>query len=267
MEFGYCIDNRFLLADDPRGREIFESVLAAGYDYIETQLTRLLALSPAGYAGFKQRLAGTGVPCRVGMMLFPYDMPLVGEERDLAVIAAHAERTLSIAADLGCELIVFGHGGTRAVPEGMDYARAQSRLLGVLRLLGGLARPRGLKIAVEPLCDTNMITSFPQAAEIARQCGPATGAVFDLYHAAALGQSPGDIARSPEKLFHLHIANPTGRTVPADTDDGSCYETFAAAARHCGYDGKLSVEAGIPEGINVKEAVAGALRIIRKYFS
>ena len=267
MEFGYCIDNRFLLDDDPRGREIFGGVLAAGYDYIETQLTRLLALSPAGYAGFKHRLTDAGVPCRVGMMLFPYDMPLVAEERDLAAITAHAARTLSIAADLGCELIVFGHGGIRAVPEGMAYETAQSRLLDILRLLGGLAQPHGLKIAVEPLCDTNMITSFPQAAEIARQCGPAIGAVFDLYHATALGQSPTDIAQLPEKLFHLHIANPTGRTVPADTDDQAPYEAFAAAARQCGYDGKLSVEAGIPGGADAGKAVAEALRIIHKYFS
>ena len=267
MRFGYCVNANFLLAEDLRGREIFEGVLAAGYDYIETQLTRLLELSPAQYGGFKKRLADAGAPCRAGMMIFPYDMPLVGGDRDLLAVEEHAKRTLCLAADLGCEVAVFGHGGARAVPGGMDYETAYSRLADVLRLLGSLAAPYGMKLAVEPLCDTDMIISYPEAAALAEECGAGVGAVFDLYHAEALGQAPADILLSPEKLFHLHIACPGGRTVPAEMDDGSAYAAFAAAAKQCGYDDKLSVEAGIPDGADAAEAAANALGVLRRYFS
>ncbi|MDR2686340.1 MAG: sugar phosphate isomerase/epimerase [Oscillospiraceae bacterium] len=267
MRFGYCVNANFLLAGDPRGREIFEGVLAAGYDYIETQLSRLLELPPAQYGGFKKRLADAGAPCRAGMMLFPYTMPLVGHGRDLRAVGEHAKRTLHLAADLGCEVAVFGHGDTRRVPGGMDYETARRRLADVLRLLGSLAAPYGMKIAVEPLCDTDMIVSYPEAAALAGECGDGVGAVFDLYHAAALGQAPADILLSPEKLFHLHIACPGGRTAPAETDDGSAYAAFAAAAKRCGYDNTLSVEAGIPDGAHAAEAAADALGVIRRYFS
>ena len=266
MRFGYCLNLNFLLNDDPRGEEIFAGILAAGYDYVETQLTNLLQLSADRYAGFKKQLDEAGVPCRAGMMLFPYDMSLADDSRDLNAIEEHAKRTLHLAADLGCEMVVFGHGGTRAVPKGMDYETARRRLVDVLRLLGSLAAPCGLKIAVEPLCDTDMIISYPEAAALAEECGASIGAVFDLYHAAALGQTPADILLAPEKLFHLHVAYPKGRTVPADSDDGSCYQAFASAIRLCGYDDKMSVEAGVPNGVDAAKAIADALRIVRQYF-
>ena len=257
------MDAEFLLAEDPRGREVFERVLAAGYDYVETQLTKLLALPPARYEAFKRQLRVAGVPCRAGMMIFPYSMPLVDESRDLRAIEEHAKRTLALAADLGCEVVVFGHGGARAVPGGMDYDEARRRLVDVLRLLAGLARENRLRIAIEHLCDTNMIVSYPQAAALAAECGDNIGAVFDLYHAAALGQSPADITLAPEKLFHLHIARPGTRASPRESDN---YGAFADAVKRCGYDQRLSVEAGIPGGMDAAGAVAEALRVLRRCF-
>ena len=262
MRFGYCLDLSHILHEDP----IFEAVRAAGFDYIETQLTKLLELPRAQYEQAVARLAGAGLPCRAAMMIFPYSMPLVSEERDLAAIEAHAEKTLAIAADLGCEMLVFGHGGTRRAIDGMDYDIARQRLIDVLRILERLAAPYKLKIAVEPLCDTDMIVSFPEAAALAAQCGGAVGALFDLYHGAALGQSPMDITTAPERVFHLHIACPGGRTVPTEADNQVLYEAFAEAVRITGYDNKLSIEAGVPEGADPMQAIAEGLRVVRKHF-
>ena len=267
MRFGYCLNLNFLLNDDSRGREIFGGVLAAGYDYVETQLTNLLYLSAAQYNDFKKRLEDAGTPCRAGMMLFPYTLPLVGNERDLYAIMEHAKRVMPIAADLGCELIVFGHGDTRAVPDGMPRGTVRRQLIDILQLVSALAAAYGIRLAIEPLSDTNFINSLPEAVDIAAECGKNTGAVFDLFHSAADGQAPSDITLFPDKLFHLHVAYPEGRTVPADTDDGSCYKAFAEAIRQCGYDGKMSVEAGVPEGADAAKAVADSLRIIRQYFN
>jgi len=257
MRYGYCAS----LGDEA----LFAAIAAAGYDYIETQLTHLLDYSPRQLAQAKQMLCG--LPCRAGMMIFPYSMPLVSEGRDLHTVEEHAKRSLYLAGELGCEHVVFGHGGTRQIPEGMEYEQVRARLLDVLLILSSLAETNGVKIAIEPLCDTNMITSYPEAAALAAACGDSTGTVFDLYHAMALGQQPADIALAPQKLFHLHIACPGGRTAPAFSDDQTCYSAFAAAARQCGYDGKISVEAGIPGGKGTAEAVAEALKVLRKHFN
>ena len=263
MRFGYCIDANSILTGDP----IFGAVRAAGFDYIETQLTKLLNLPRSQYEEVIARLAWAGLPCRAAMMIFPYDIPLVGEDRDLAAIEAHVEKTIAIAADLGCETLVFGHGGTRRVPAGMTYEATRQRLIDVLQILNRLAASYNLKIAVEPLSDTDMLVSYPEAAALTAQCGDTVGALFDLYHGAALGQSPTDITLAPERLFHLHIACPGSRTVPLEGDDQSPYQAFAETAKLVGYDNKLSVEAGVPAGADPVQAIAGALRVLRNYFS
>jgi len=165
--------------------------------------------------------------------------------------------------------VVFGHGLTRSVPEDESPELARQQLLDILRAVDPLAASYNLKIAIEPLCqrETNLINSFPEAVAFAMECGQSTGAVFDLYHGAAEGQSPMDITRSPEKLFHLHIACPPRRTVPSDADDGSPYAAFAEAVKKCGYDDKLSVEANVPEGADAAATIAGALRVLRRYFA
>jgi len=268
MRFGYCLDLSFLFNGNPRGQEIFDGVLAAGYDYIKTQMTNLLSLSAAQYSDFKRQLADAGTPCRAGMMIFPYDMPLVGDQRNLHAIMEHARRVMPIAADQGCELLVFGHGGTRRAPEGSRRDTIRRQLIDILQLLDQLTASYSIKLAIEPLCaaDTNFINSLPEAAALAAHCGLNTGTVFDLYHSAAEGQRPTDISLAQEKLFHLHVAHPRGRTVPADTDDDSCYKAFAKAIQQCGYNDKMSVEAGVPDGVGAARAVADSLRIIREFF-
>jgi len=258
-----------MAADDPRGREIFEGVLAAGYDYFETQLSNLPTLSPAQYAEFKSRLADAGVPCRANLLLFPGDMTLVGNDRNLYRMVEHAKRVLPIAADLGSELVVFGNGGNRRIPAGLTRETVRRQLIDALQMVNPIAASYQLKVAIEPLNtrETDIINSFPEAVGMAEECGHCTGAVFDLYHCMAEGQSPGNIADAPEKLFHLHIAYPPARTVPAETDEDTDYLTFARAIKTCGYDDKMSVEGGIPAGADAAAAIAEGLKVLRRYFA
>ena len=269
MRFGYCANLNFMIADDPRGKDIFDGILAAGYDYLETQLSNLLLLSPAQYAEFKSRLADAGVPCRANLLLFPGNMPLVGRDRSLHAMIEHVKRVLPIAADLGSELVVFGNGGTRNIPEGMTGEAVRRQLTDALQMVNPLAASYNLKIAIEPLCrrETNMINSFPEAVSIANECGHATGALFDLYHAATEGQSPDDILSAPDKLVHLHIAYPPTRTVPCGADDKTDYNALAQAVKACGYDNKVSIEAAVPDGQDVAASIASALTTLRHIFA
>ena len=268
MRYGYCANLNFMLTDDPRGRKIFEGVLAAGYDYLETQLTSLLNFSPPQYAEIKSRLSDTGVPCRVNMLLFPGDMPLVGNDRNLGAMLEHVKRVLPIAADLGSELIVFGHGGTRCLTDGLSHETVRRQIIDALQMINPLAASYNLKIAIEPFCskETDMITSFDEAVSIARECGHATGALLDLYHCITEGQSPNDITKAPDKLFHLHIAYPPTRTIPSENDDGADYIAFADAVKSIGYNNTLSIEAAVPENADISATIAGGLKKLRELF-
>ena len=41
MRFGFCTNVNFLLNGDPQSRVIFDTVLSAGYDYIELPLSAI----------------------------------------------------------------------------------------------------------------------------------------------------------------------------------------------------------------------------------
>ena len=269
MQFGYCANLNFLLNGDEISRRIFYAVLDAGYDYIETPLSAFLLLTPEQRKKFDADLRSANVPCRANFLLFPHDMPLVGEQLNLADIAAHAEKVLPIAAELGSGNVIFGNGGSRRVQEGMDREKVYAQLVQVLKAVAPAAERYNINIAIEPLCqkETNMINSFEQGAAMAREVGSSrVGTVLDWYHAASDNQDPAIAIKDLTQLFHLHIANPKGRTAPATADDFALYAPFVQAIKIAGYTGRISVEAGIPEGADISMSVKDALLALKKMF-
>jgi sugar phosphate isomerase/epimerase len=269
MEFGYCANLNFLLNGDEASRKVFYSVLDAGYDYIETPLSAFLQISPKQRAELEADMKSAGVFCRANFLLFPHDLPLVGEKLNLADIKSHVEKVLPIAAEIGSGNVIFGNGGSRRVQEGMNRADVRSQLVDILKTAAPVAERYGVNIAVEPLCqkETNIINSYEEGAELAREVGSSRiGTVMDWYHVAADGQSPVIAERDLPYLFHLHIANPEGRIPPKPSDDPKLYAAFVEAIKATGYDGRLSVEAGIPEGADISSCVKDALVALRKMF-
>ena len=74
------------------------------------------------------------------------------------------------------------------------------------------------------------------------------------------------LRRGQRPVFHLHIARPNGRVVPAPGDDPAMYAPFVRAVKASGYDGLLSVEAGIPAGADERRVVADGLNALRSLF-
>lgn len=268
MKFGYCANLNFMFKEDAQSKALFDAVLSSGYDYIELPLSVMLNLSDVQYKDLKIRLSDSGVPCRANFLLFPHELPLVGAEQNLLAIKEHAKKVLPIAAELGSEVVVFGNGGSRRVREGMKEIEVRAQIIDILKTVEPIAAQYGIQIALEPLCkkETNMVTKYSEAAEIARLSGEHIGAVCDLYHVISDGQSPKDILEAPDKLFHLHIAYPDGRTVPAPYDDRTHYLAFAQAVKACGYDKRLSIEAAAPKE-NIEYVLSNALKLLRDIFN
>ena len=270
MQFGYCANLNFLLTGDETSRMIFEGVLESGYDYIEMPLSAFLLLSPKQRKELDQELRAANIQCKANFLLFPHDLPLVGDELNLDDIKAHAEKVLPIAVELGSENVIFGNGGSRRVKDGMNRDEVRRQLVDVLKIVAPVAEEHKVNIAIEPLCqnETNMINSFQEAAEIAREVNsPRVGAVLDWYHVATDGQSPDISKEDLPFLFHLHIANPKGRFAPATQDNFELYAPFVRAIKSAGYNGRLSVEAGLPQEVKPKEAVKEALSALKRMFS
>lgn len=246
---------------------MFESVINAGFDYIDLPLS-LIASLPADKRRFlDKKLSEHSLVCESAYLLFPHSLPLTGDDFSLEAVKSHAEKVLAVAEDTGTRTVVFGNGGSRRVSRGKSRSAVACDILSILREIEPIAEKRGVRIALEPLCarETDMINTFAEAALFGELSGEYIGAVSDLYHTVTDGRAPDEARIDPAKLFHLHVARPSGRLIPSPDDDRAIYESFFAMAKDVGYTGGMSIEAGMPAGGDADAVLSSSLTYLRSF--
>jgi len=152
---------------------------------------------------------------------------------------------LDRVAALGVQVVVFGSGGARRVPDGFSKDEAFAQLVAFGKRAAAEARPRGITIAIEPLRreETNIINSAGEGLTLVQAIDdPNFQLMIDFYHLASEHEDPSIVGRAGAHLRHLHMANPTGRVFPQDWSEYD-YAPFFAALKQTGYAHRISVEA------------------------
>jgi len=238
--------------------------IAPGYDYLELGVSS--ALKPLenddAFAPEQQRLAGLVPHVRAFNVFVPAQVKLVGEDVDWSQVQSYVERAVRRAGALGGQVVVFGSGGARAVPEGFSRALAWGQLVRFLDECADQAALHGVTIAIEPLnrSETNIINSYPEAVLLAKDVGRQEVRVLaDIYHFMADGEPLDDILQAPEWLTHVHLAD-TDRRFPGS----GAYPTerLFAILREIGYSGMASIECRW--GDDYADETARALRFLRR---
>ena len=160
------------------------------------------------------------------------------DDPDFEKTNAYFDEKLPKLADAGMKMLVFGSGGYRRVPEGVDRDFAKSRILDFLRLLSRRIEPYGMTAVIEPLNqkECNILTTSAEAAEYVRELDlPTIRLLVDFYHFLLEGERLSAIADYTGILAHCHIARPVGRRTPAPYD-GVDYRGIVDALKGIGYD-------------------------------
>lgn len=239
MKLGICtgLENAGLLAE-------------LGYDYMETGLAAVAAMSREEFGRARAALAGSGLSCEAMNGMLPGEVPVVGEQADPQRVEAYLTAAFARAGELGARVIVFGSGGSRRVPEGFPPAGAWRQIRDYLRLADGLAGAHGLQIAIEPLRreECNILNRVSEAVELAAVLDlPHVGVLGDTYHMWSEGEPLSVLKDAGELLRHVHIACPEGRRFPRENDPADARGEYAALFRtleEAGYEGRISIEAG-----------------------
>ena len=263
MRYGYCMNLDFM--DGGFAKSIFDSVAKAGFDYVELSLSAISALSENGLAQLSEQLQA--IPCKACNLFFPPGLAIVGKNMDERGIRAYLARMLPLMANMGVETLVFGNGGARNVPQGAAYEDIWQDLRHLVQIMDEYAGRYGITICVEPLCDSNIITTYGEGVTLT--AGLANVATMvDSFHAATAGQHFDEVLQNPAKLKHLHTAYPDGRLVPAPTDDMTKYADFVRVIKQVGYHDKISIE-GAPrttDPVKIPEEMAAALQTLKNLF-
>ena len=228
------------------GQSAARMAAGLGYDYVEMSLAPLAALDGDGFDYVLSELDGARIKCECLNVMFPAGIRLTGGERDEAAIRAYLDAAFARAHKIGAELVVFGSGGARRIPDGYPYGAAFAQLSDTLKMISETAAAYGIQIAIESLNknETNVILSLSEAERLMAAAGMANvKLLFDFYHFAAESDSVEDLRRLAlgGRIIHMHYAEPSDRGVPR----GISRENAAVinALKEGGYDARCSIEA------------------------
>jgi D-psicose/D-tagatose/L-ribulose 3-epimerase len=186
-----------------------------------------------------------GLPVPVTNLFLPAALKVTGPQTDRHQQMAYVKKAFARLARLGTEIVVFGSGGARRVPEGFPKEDAFKQLVEFGKRIAPKARAHGLTIAIEPLRreETNIINSAAEGLELIKAIDdPNFQLMVDFYHLASEKEDPEIVVRAREHIRHLHMANPQGRVFPLEWDEYD-YAPFFATLRKIGYAKRISVEA------------------------
>ena len=216
-----------------------------GYSFVEESVGKFLIPDTGDEQYEKNRLAlkAEAVPVRSYIYFFPGNLKSVGPDLHHEAILQRADLALRRAKECGSQNIVFGSGGSRAIPDGFDRAKAKAQHIELCRKMAPLAEKHGVTLAVEPLnrSETNFINSLAEGVEIIQAVNnPWFKLQCDIYHMLKDDESPDEIVKYGDYITHCHIAEKRNRTAPGV--EGDDFKPYFRALKKIKYQGGLSLE-------------------------
>jgi len=222
-----------------------EAAKAAGFDYVELATTEIAGLADADFEQAAARIRQAGISTPAANLFLPPTLKVTGPAIDQDQQMAYVRKAFTRLARLGTQIVVFGSGPARMVPDGFPKDRAFQKLVEFGRRIAPEARARGITITVEPQRheETNIINSAAEGLALVNAIDdPNFQLMIDFYHLASEKEDPAIVLRAGAHIRHLHTANPDGRVFPRTWEEYD-YAPFFAALRQIGYDKRISVEA------------------------
>jgi D-psicose/D-tagatose/L-ribulose 3-epimerase len=254
MRFGICYspDQASALAE-------------VGYDFVEWPMNRTVGdASDKAYTSLSKLTRDLPIAPEAWNMMLPGSIKVVGPDADHTRLKQYVETALTRAAELGGQIVVFGSGGSRTVPDGWSMEEGKRQFDDACRIVGDVAARHGIIIAIEPLnrTETNLINTASEAATVVeRLAHPCIRLLSDLSHVRLNGEALSDTGAAATKLAHVHVAHPYLRTMPRADEMDTVYKEYFKILRRSGYTNRVSIEC-TPPWPTVEEAAEG-LRYLR----
>lgn len=215
----------------------------AGYDCVETDVARLMALSDTGLSKLAEAYAAGELPLECCNGFIPGTMPILCDPTrpELMDYVQEACRRMAL---IGVQIVVFGSGTARMIPDGMSGADAQVRLDAFLTGAEQRARKAGVTIVIEPLRsqETNLIHTVREGAAYVRRLSlPNLRLLADSYHMYCEQEPLTSLVENADILRHVHVAEAPSRGWPGSLG-GEYLRTFGTVLRSAPYCGRVNME-------------------------
>lgn len=244
--------------------EISHPAADAGFDYFEWSVPGLLKPleEEKEFLQALDQVKNSPLPCPALNLMVPAHLKITGPEADMEKLQSYMTTLCRRAEEAGVEVIVFGSGGARFIPEGFSRDQAWEQLVSFCRMAGSIAGKYRVTIAVEPLNhnECNVINSVVEGAALVRQTDhPAIRLLVDGYHWAIDDGTTDELLEAGNLLAHVHIATIQNRRAPGT--ENYDFRPFLNTLSQVDYQGRISIEGRID---NPENELPGALILMKE---
>jgi sugar phosphate isomerase/epimerase len=216
-----------------------------GYAYVEESVGRFLmpTKSEEEFNEMLRQAQDAAIPVKACNSFIPGSMKSVGPGAVHPEILEYMETAFRRAQKAGVEYIVFGSGGSRAVPDGFSRDEARRQFIDLCSQMAPIAAKYDVVVVLEPLNtkECNFINSVLEGGEIVEEVNhPNFRLLADIYHMLMDGEGPESIEKYGHLIQHTHIAEKEGRAAPGTHNED--FSAYFKALKDVGYEGKMSIE-------------------------
>lgn len=239
---------------------------AAGYGYLELSVSGWLdpRTDDTVFAQKLEELKNLALPVQAMNGFLPKEgFRVCGTDANPEAIVEWSKRAFTRAKQVGVDVITFGSGGARKIPENFARDRAQAQFSALLGRLGPIARDAGVRLAIENLNrgETNMGNTLDECFDLVVQSGsPDVFLTHDIFHSLRENEGPEVIHKAAARIVHCHVAENEKRTQPGVS--GQDFRPYLKALQAIGYTGRFSFECSWVGGVS--QGAAPAIQVFRK---
>ncbi len=229
-----------------------QAIKQAGFDFVEANIQSLLQgnVDDAAWDAQAPDPDALPLPIEAANCLVPGNMPIIGAQRDFAALTTYMQRVAKRAKRMGMRRLVFGSGGARKRPDGVDDLTARQHIEEFARMAGDACAEHDVMIVIEHLNkgETNTLNSLVDALDLCDRLNhPAVQMLVDSYHYGLEEETDNDLLALDSSLMHVHVAEPADRLQPGghgdDANKAFDFVHFFHLLRKLGYDDRISIEA------------------------
>ena len=218
---------------------------ASGYSYVE-EAVRSFLVPAEDESAFQTKLAllkESKLPVEACNNFIAGNLKSVGPAAVHDEILKFTETAFRRAKTAGVKTIVFGSGGSRSIPQGFSKEEALSQFTELCKKMAPQAEKHNVIIVLEPLNkgECNFINSVEEGGEIVKSVNHKNFRLLaDLYHMLRENESPDNIVKFGDLIYHTHIAENTGRAAPGVNNED--FTPYFKALKKINYKGRMSIE-------------------------
>ncbi len=267
ISFGCCIPGASFMPEAPDKEpyspyEVLlwgsKEIINKGFDFAECSVGLLMSISDEDF----EKIEKENIKIRAFNCFVPSEFRIT---EDRQTMWDYIEKAFYRMEKLSAEMIVFGSGGARRIPDSMKYEDGFNILENFIIRCNELAKKHNMILVIEPLNrnESNFLPTVKSAYDLCKKLNLSnTKILADIFHMHVEKEKFTTINETIDEIIHVHINNPLTRSCPT-LEENEIIRKFADSLYSASYDKTVTIESSYNDFSN---EIGDALIYLKEVF-